>query len=773
MGSPDPHLLNADGDQHPPGRRGATFDPIAHRAAGEGELLARPFAPLNTAPRTEPAEPPPNPRPAPTVTRVEQVLPRRTLVVVRHWLRRLRRCLRFAQLGNHSMARRMRPDDLWLPHDEHSLPETAEWDWDFRPLEHGLPAVPLMPSGRDGRAPPSELKAQAVIEAATDFADQEIVSEMLTGITDDSDCGRGTLLCAPHSGALLNFEQACEKLDKNVKRGWATGGWDLPCWPLRASPYSVVDESSRAGEPKFRLTNDLSWPHPGMLADGAGGFVESINGSMARWRWPRNSLPKAAHIGAAAATLRATGAPVKLWGFDCEAFYRKMGRQACELWRNAIATVDGFQLDERCCFGSAADATKCSRVSNLMAHAIRRALRAADATYPTRDERVLAWIEAREQAATDAGCSDGERHQRFTALHAIGIYIDDGSAASMDDALFDVHGAPLLRDGVHLTRAQLHFEVAIETLTAIGHTSAPSKEQPPSDRLETLGIEIDLVSSTMRILDGKCTSYAKAIRAAVAATTCERTQLISLLGKLSFAASCYPLGRQWLHASWRAARTQFRLTSSEHVLLPRRAKDGLRKWLELLDSGMPDGVPLAHGEFPPMGHTGVGAIYADASGAQGWAAWTVKGDELLFTSGEWDDDELADESFIIAEKELLASTIGLVVLAPEAELEQVYSFTDNNVALAAMRKITPRTERMQRMAEARTEWLVARGMSEAAERITSAANLWADLGSRSAAEEVFSQAAALGLTVRVLQPSPSWRYSYGSLTAPASCGLSS
>ena len=78
---------------------------------------------------------------------------------------------------------------------------------------------------------------------------------------DDAQCTRGSLLCAPHSGALKLYHEARERLLKTEEKGWGTGGWDLPCWPIRASPYSIVDESARAGKPKFRLTNDLSCGH--------------------------------------------------------------------------------------------------------------------------------------------------------------------------------------------------------------------------------------------------------------------------------------------------------------------------------------------------------------------------------------------------------------------------------------------------------------------------------------------------------------------------------
>ena len=192
--------------------------------------------------------------------------------------------------------------------------------------------------------------------------------------------------------------------EKNVKKGWATVSPELPCWPIRASPYSVVDETKRAGAPKFRLTNDMSWPHFGIMPDGDGGFVESLNGSMRREEWPENKLPRVKQLSQSAAVFEAVGAPFKAWGFDCEAFYRVMGRQRSELWRNAIATIHGFQLDERCCFGSAADATKCARISNAIRWLVVRAMREVDAAFPPRDPKIIEWRERRRAAALSAGC---------------------------------------------------------------------------------------------------------------------------------------------------------------------------------------------------------------------------------------------------------------------------------------------------------------------------------------------------------------------------------
>ena len=121
-------------------------------------LRARPLPRLNVAPTTEakppPLPPPPNP---PLVTSIEQVVPKRTLALVRTWLRRLRRSLRAAAAGNHSLARRLRPADLWLPHADHSVEATRPWRWNLSPLARGEPAVPLPVSGREGNTPLTDL----------------------------------------------------------------------------------------------------------------------------------------------------------------------------------------------------------------------------------------------------------------------------------------------------------------------------------------------------------------------------------------------------------------------------------------------------------------------------------------------------------------------------------------------------------------------------------------------------------------------------------------
>jgi hypothetical protein len=241
---------------------------------------------------------------------VEQVVPRRTLSIVRLWMRRLRRCLRAAERGAVKLAQRLRPADLWLDAEQHTMPAARGLVVDLRPLASGGEVVVMAPSGVGGVEPITSIAtAQLGVDDAS-FVDQAIIAEMRDAITDDSACQHGTLLCAPHGSALHFIAEASAKVQKSVDAAWATGGWELPCWPLRASPYGIVDESERAGMPKHRLTNDLSWAKPQSMPHG---FVESVNGAMLRDDWPYNRLIRVHEVAEAAAVLESSGAPVELW----------------------------------------------------------------------------------------------------------------------------------------------------------------------------------------------------------------------------------------------------------------------------------------------------------------------------------------------------------------------------------------------------------------------------------------------------------------------------
>ena len=475
VGSADPHMLRLDDDKAPRSRKAPTFSMAVHEPASNAELVGRPLPVLNAPATTEAASPPAlQPGGAPTVRNLDELLRPRWASRLRTWMRRCRRCIRLSQQGRFQMARKLRPPDLWMGAEESMLPETLPWDWDLRPWVHGAPAVPTLRSSH-GDNPPQVSFTQSVVAAdlaGGEYSDKAILAEMLHGIVDDVVGPRGSFLCAPHQGGLRYADEAASRLQAGVSEGWAAEYSQVPFWPIRCDPYSVADESERAGKPKFRLTNDHSWPPPGTVplgctADGLR-FLPSLNAAMERDNWPEARMLRIREVTEAAGILSASGCPVELGAVDITAFYKNFGRQAAEHHRNGAITADGVIIDERCCFGSAADATKCCRVSDYIVWRARKALHAVDAEYPTQDPRVQAWLSQRRQAGLRAGASADELRERWLALFSLGMYVDDAAHASINDLLFDTHGVPLIRDGRQVKRAEAHYEALVGTIRELG-----------------------------------------------------------------------------------------------------------------------------------------------------------------------------------------------------------------------------------------------------------------------------------------------------------------
>ena len=75
------------------------------------------------------------------------------------------------------------------------------------------------------------------------------------------------------------------------------------------------------------------------------------------------------------------------------------------------------------------------------------------------------------------------------------------------------------------------------------------------------------------------------------------------------------------------------------IVITRHVREALQRWASELEDPAHVGVPMACREWVPLyGAPGVGVIYADASGEEGWAAWT-------FASGMSSTGEMFSEPF--------------------------------------------------------------------------------------------------------------------------------
>lgn len=492
-----------------------------------------------------------------------------------------------------------------------------------------------------------------------------------------------------------------------------------------------------------------------MMADGEG-EVDSVNAAMDRSKWPHNRLLRVVQYTEALAILAGAEQQrrVRAWSLDCEAFYRMVGRQRRELWRNAMLLPSGVQLDERCCFGDASAATKCARVSNLLVAEVRKALARFDAAHPTRDPAWLEWQQRRRELAISLNGSVEE----WSSLNWFGMYVDDGLGGSADDLLYELSGAAVCDGGgEQQRRAAAHFDVARAVLQRFGWESAPSKEVPPCTELTALGVDVSLADGRLRLERRKRLRYVAAIDATLEARRVSFKAFRELLGRLEFAAGCFPPARQYMHALWRAARAKYRLANG-YIMLSPSVRFELEWWRAEMLCAVHPGVPLAQPDPMPEVGKGSAAIYADAAGGGGVMAWAVRGAELLYVVDFVSPEDVELFGLRIADLEMLASTWGLVTLAPELS-SSIVSFTDNTVVLAALRRLSTKAEgeAFPALLRRRTLWLAANDYVEAAARVTSANNRWADLGSRGRVAEACAEAEALGLQPRQLEIPADWR----------------
>ena len=764
VGSADPHCVWEQGEvKEPRERSAATFGVGRLEVASQRELRLRPMHHFNEAPEVAWKDGPRVPAgPPPRVKELTDVVPKEVVQQVFRWTARLGACLKAAARGKWRLAKSLRPDVLAFE-TGHRVPGTEPWVWDLRPLQQGGVAVPLWPSG-GGLTPETDLILDAVREAGIGFADQGIVSEIIQGISDDAPWGGATVLSPPHEGALKHYAQVLLKLEKDAGKGWSSGGWRLPFWPIRSNPYSIVEEM-RGATAKYRMVIDLSWPR--WL--GSEGQPLSVNAAMDRSEWPVVSMPRPMQIAEAAAVLASAGGPVKLWGFDCEAYYRRAGRQRAEVYRNCVWAQGGFIVDPREQFGDASAAVKCVRMSGLIVSQVHRALSEVDAMYPPAEEWARRWLKGRPRAA------EGRSQLSF-----FGMFVDDGAGGSVDDELKESSSGEPVRGvgpdeegkigawrGRQLRRSELHFAQAVAALGALGHTSEPTKEQPPGPALESLGCVLTLEDGRVRLSPRKRERYAEeATRVASGPSTCQLAKLEEVTHKLLYAATVYPLGRQWLHCLFRALRGRYRLRREGEVPVSRRMREALQRWAVELRREGHEGVPMASpAAFPRAGEPGVVVTYSDASGEHGFGAWAwCGGRQIVYTCERWGERE---KPWHINVKELLAmavSTEAFLDAWPQAT--HVREFTDNTCAEWAAHSGAPRAGQLQEVMARRVAELVVRGVHTRVARVATKENVWADLLSRPGGEEQFlAQVKQLGLPVRRVEAAGWWRAATGTATS--------
>ena len=716
VGSARPHAvdgaratLQQTSDPHRAGLRAAEPET---REALEAERL-----PVeNEPPRTEWADPPSAPSgevPGPFTT--EQLIPQAAQDETQKFRVAVAAVFEAARRGRWRWAKDHRPSAVELSEEQALHPRGRGWSWERR--EDGLWHA-LQPSSWPDSPPGADLEVARIVEAAREggYDDMEIISYIAHGYPGP-EAARCTVLSPPHVGALREYEAFQKCASKDRARGWVRhSSWMPHVWPIRVDPQNIVMRFGKA-----RMTTDKSMRMGSSLS-----YNECVDLTV----WAAIEYVRVSKLGRGVMVLATAGVPVRAWGFDLEAFFRKTAKQRMHWWLSGLLHGDGFGLDTRVQFGQREAPVLCGRQSCFVIWMVRRELQRLDGEYASRDPLVLAWLDRRTQRMAAEGGTAAE----WTALFICMIFVDDGGAASIDDLLFDHRGEPVMAmvsgQLVQQRRAMLHCEAALGVIRLLGHRESEGKTTWPGMELDYLGVTVDLNSWAMYLTLEKRDRYAADALRLLQGQTDERRMVVpfedlnSLVHKLLHASCAVVLGRQHMHHLLRA-RTR-RPAHREGGLrgdcraLGAEAVAELRWWVERLAERV--GVPLAsRRQFPAASMEGVVTLYADASkelsrlSESGFGGWAVFGDTLFYVEGRWAIWELEQFSINVLELAALFMTVfAMVELAEQLEARgderavgkptHALLFTDNTAAEHSSERGRPHQRAMQ--------LLIARGYEE-------------------------------------------------------------
>lgn len=110
----------------------------------------------------------------------------------------------------------------------------------------------------------------------------------------------------------------------------------------------------------------------------------------------------------------------------------------------------------------------------------------------------------------------------------------------------------------------------------LGVPVAPEKSEGPPNKLTFLGVELDSIARTISLPSGKMSELLDEFTVFSRITNTTKRDLLSLDGKLSFAAKCTPVGRIFL-------RRMIDLALSQPVALYNLSKCGFSRWSRLVN----------------------------------------------------------------------------------------------------------------------------------------------------------------------------------------------
>ena len=159
------------------------------------------------------------------------------------------------------------------------------------------------------------------------------------------------------------------------------------------------------------------------------------------------------------------------------------------------------------------------------------------------------------------------------------------------------------------------LNLAISVFSKLGIPLAPEKVIGPKNVITYLGIEIDSSKMELRLPAGKTQEIMEILGLFRMKKKCTKRELLSLIGKLSFASKIIPSGRTFLRRLIDLSTTVKSL--SHHISLNHEAREDINWWLQFLPTwnGKQKILEKSTTSCPSLN------LYTDASGQIGFGVY--------------------------------------------------------------------------------------------------------------------------------------------------------
>jgi len=260
--------------------------------------------------------------------------------------------------------------------------------------------------------------------------------------------------------------------------------------------------------------------------------------------------------------------------------------------------------------------------------------------------------------------------------------------------------------------------VILDLLAYLNIPVADEKVEGPTTKLVFLGLELDTVALTMRVPDDKVQDIVHILTDIVSRGSVRRRDLVSAVGKLSFAARAITAGRTFLRRLYDLMRAT-QDTPSLVLRLPAAVLEDLTWWLEALTAWNGKSF-LLFNEWTPAPDF---ELQTDASGSWGYGAYF----QGRWLNGSWPEElQLLSIEF----KELYAIVTACHTWGHEWTRRRIRFHCDNAAVVACIKSGTSRSEPIMKLIRSLYHVSVKHSFLVSAVHIPGVANTIADSLSR-------------------------------------------